>query len=351
MFQMLGGSHPGAYRARPFGRPVARRESVTGSSGSTARRLPSGAEHQVVERRRRPSVRTVTSCRPAGRPSAITRGRRSSSTNATTASPCVRSAVSLTRHHEFSGTTIVSSAAPRTRSRTLAGLRIAIYLTPGDAERRPQPRVRVTEARRRRSVAHPQDLTCGAPRSVTSESERADNRPRRSHEHLSADAVEHDVPTSNGPLSPMSGPNRSSPERGDAHRLVLVRHPPSRSGRRGELTRRSRGIRPPGRRSCSSANVDILRRAASGRRVNHVTLRVVHCGTGNVGLAGLELVGQYVWSRRMASTRARCGCPMACAPPTTGTLLAVEPDCLSNFGDSIGQSSTPPDVCAGSEHG
>jgi hypothetical protein len=32
-------------------------------------------------------------------------------------------------------------------------------------------------------------------------------------------------------------------------------------------------------------------------------------------------------------------------------LLAVEPDCLSNFGDSIGQSSTPPDVCAGSEHG
>ena len=96
-----------------------------------------------------------------------------------------------------------------------------------------------------------------------------------------------------------------------------------------------------------------------------MTLRVVHCGTGNVGLAGLEgiidhpeleLVGQYVWSEELVGvdSGARCGLPDTGVRATDDwdALLAVEPDCLSYFGDSIGRElQAARDVCRFLEHG
>jgi hypothetical protein len=77
--------------------------------------------------------------------------------------------------------------------------------------------------------------------------------------------------------------------------------------------------------------------------------RVVHCGTGYVGTAGLqgilnhpdlELVGQYVWSPEKVGVDSGALCGM----PDTGVLatgdwdevLDLDADCLSYFGDSIG---------------
>ena len=78
--------------------------------------------------------------------------------------------------------------------------------------------------------------------------------------------------------------------------------------------------------------------------------RVVHCGTGNVGVAGLqgilnhpelELVGQYVWSPEKVGVDTGSLCDM----PETGVittdnwdeLFDLHADCLSYFGDSLGQ--------------
>ncbi len=96
-----------------------------------------------------------------------------------------------------------------------------------------------------------------------------------------------------------------------------------------------------------------------------MTLRVVHCGTGNVGLAGLdgiidhpelELVGQYVWSPEKVGvdSGALCGLPDTGVRATDDwdALLAAEPDCLSYFGDSIGRElQAAQDVCRFLEHG
>jgi hypothetical protein len=96
-----------------------------------------------------------------------------------------------------------------------------------------------------------------------------------------------------------------------------------------------------------------------------VTLRVVHCGTGNVGVAGLqgilnhpdlELVGQYVWSpdKVGVDSGALCGAPDTgvLATDDWDALLDLAPDCLSYFGDSIGRElDAAHDVCRFLEHG
>jgi hypothetical protein len=80
-------------------------------------------------------------------------------------------------------------------------------------------------------------------------------------------------------------------------------------------------------------------------------LRVVHCGTGNVGKAGLrgvlhhpdlELVGHYVWS----PDKVGLDSGVICGEEPTGilatndweALLDLNADCLNFFGDSIGRA-------------
>ena len=96
-----------------------------------------------------------------------------------------------------------------------------------------------------------------------------------------------------------------------------------------------------------------------------MALRVVHCGTGNVGGAGLagiinhpdlELVGQYVWSPEKVGvdSGALCGLPDTgvIATDDWGALLDLEADCLSHFGDSIGRElQAAEDVCRFLERG
>jgi 4-hydroxy-tetrahydrodipicolinate reductase len=95
-----------------------------------------------------------------------------------------------------------------------------------------------------------------------------------------------------------------------------------------------------------------------------LALRVVHCGTGNVGGAGLagiinhpdlELVGQYVWSPEKVGVDSGALCGM----PDTGViagdwdaLLVLEADCRSHFADSIGRErAAVEDVCRFLERG
>ncbi|WP_045877755.1 dihydrodipicolinate reductase [Pseudofrankia sp. DC12] len=96
-----------------------------------------------------------------------------------------------------------------------------------------------------------------------------------------------------------------------------------------------------------------------------MTYRVVHCGTGRIGVAGLkgvlnhpdlELVGQYVWSPGKVGVDAGALCGM----PDTGVratndwdeLFALNADCLSYFGDTVGREmQSVQDVCRFLERG
>jgi hypothetical protein len=96
-----------------------------------------------------------------------------------------------------------------------------------------------------------------------------------------------------------------------------------------------------------------------------VAYRVVHCGTGNVGAAALqgilnhpdlELVGQYVWSPEKVGVDSGSLCGM----PDTGVLatddwdelLDLDAECLSYFGDSIGNElDSAMEVCRFLERG
>ncbi|WP_319453360.1 MULTISPECIES: dihydrodipicolinate reductase [unclassified Mycobacterium] len=81
-----------------------------------------------------------------------------------------------------------------------------------------------------------------------------------------------------------------------------------------------------------------------------MALRVVHCGTGNMGTVGLkyllqlpdlELVGHYVWSPGKVGVDSGS----LCGQPPTGVittndwqdLIRLDADCLVYFGDSIGR--------------
>ena len=81
-----------------------------------------------------------------------------------------------------------------------------------------------------------------------------------------------------------------------------------------------------------------------------MAIRVVHCGTGDVGkyaLEGilhhpdLELIGQYAWSPEKVGVDAGALVGHADTGVTTTNdwdeLLALDADCLSYFGDSIGR--------------
>ncbi|PXW36227.1 UNVERIFIED_CONTAM: hypothetical protein DES50_1011177 [Williamsia faeni] len=80
-----------------------------------------------------------------------------------------------------------------------------------------------------------------------------------------------------------------------------------------------------------------------------MALKVIHCGTGNMGRIGLqriiadpdlELVGHYVWSEHKVGVDSGT----LCRQPPTGVittnnwdeLLALDADCLAYFGDAIG---------------
>ena len=96
-----------------------------------------------------------------------------------------------------------------------------------------------------------------------------------------------------------------------------------------------------------------------------MAFRVVHCGTGNVGVAGLqgilnhpelELVGQYVWSPEKVGVDSGSLCDM----PETGVittdnwdeLFDLHAHCLSYFGDSLGRElESAADVCRFLERG
>lgn len=82
-----------------------------------------------------------------------------------------------------------------------------------------------------------------------------------------------------------------------------------------------------------------------------MALRVVHCGTGNVGKAAvrgiinhpdLELVGWYVWSPDKVGVDAGeiCGLPKTGVKATSdwNALYELKADCVSFFGDSIGRA-------------
>jgi hypothetical protein len=81
-----------------------------------------------------------------------------------------------------------------------------------------------------------------------------------------------------------------------------------------------------------------------------MALKVVHCGTGNMGKIALariiqnpdlELVGLYAWSPEKVGQ----DCGVLCGLPPVGVkatnnwdeLVALKADCLSYFGDSIGR--------------
>lgn len=89
-----------------------------------------------------------------------------------------------------------------------------------------------------------------------------------------------------------------------------------------------------------------------------MALRVVHCGTGNVGKAGLrgilhhpdlELVGHYVWSPDKVGVDSGLLCGEApvgvIATDDWDSLLALEADCLSFFGDAIGRAQACVEIC------
>jgi 4-hydroxy-tetrahydrodipicolinate reductase len=96
-----------------------------------------------------------------------------------------------------------------------------------------------------------------------------------------------------------------------------------------------------------------------------MALRVVHCGTGNVGTSGLqgiinhpdlELVGQYVWSPHKVGVDSGVLCGLAetgiRATDDWDALLDLAPDCLSYFGDSVGRElQSVDDVCRFLERG
>lgn len=93
--------------------------------------------------------------------------------------------------------------------------------------------------------------------------------------------------------------------------------------------------------------------------------RVVHCGTGNIGADGLrgilqhpdlELVGHYVWSESKVGKDS--GELVGVAPVGVKAtndwdeLLALDADCVSFFGDSIGkEKETAATVCRFLERG
>lgn len=93
--------------------------------------------------------------------------------------------------------------------------------------------------------------------------------------------------------------------------------------------------------------------------------RVIHCGTGNIGADGLrgilqhpelELVGHYVWSDSKVGKDSGelIGEPAAGVIATNNwdELLALEADCISFFGDSIGrEKETARTVCRFLERG
>jgi len=81
-----------------------------------------------------------------------------------------------------------------------------------------------------------------------------------------------------------------------------------------------------------------------------MALRVVHCGTGNMGKVGLrgvlrhpdlELVGHYVWSPEKVGLDSGSLCGQGPTGVVTTNnwedLLALNADCLTYFGDSIGR--------------
>jgi hypothetical protein len=78
----------------------------------------------------------------------------------------------------------------------------------------------------------------GARRVRDPELERVDHRSRRAHEHPERDPVEHDVLDLERPARPHERPQALvvAVHRGDALRLVVVRHlPRARAGRRRSL--------------------------------------------------------------------------------------------------------------------
>lgn len=90
-----------------------------------------------------------------------------------------------------------------------------------------------------------------------------------------------------------------------------------------------------------------------------MALRVVHCGTGNVGKSAvkgilnhpdLELVGWYVWSPDKVGMDAGdiCGLPKTGVKATNSLeeLLDLKADCVSFFGDAIGRADECFDLCA-----
>jgi len=96
-----------------------------------------------------------------------------------------------------------------------------------------------------------------------------------------------------------------------------------------------------------------------------VKKRVVHCGTGNIGADGLrgilqhpdlDLVGHYVWSEDKVGRDsgeliggAKAG---VIATNNWDELLALDADCISFFGDSIGrEKETAATVCRFLERG
>ncbi|GAA0326807.1 diacylglycerol kinase [Sphingomonas oligophenolica] len=93
--------------------------------------------------------------------------------------------------------------------------------------------------------------------------------------------------------------------------------------------------------------------------------RVVHCGTGNIGADGLrgilehpdlELVGHYVWSADKVGKDSGelVGVAAAGVKATNDwdTLLALNADCISFFGDSIGrEKQTANTICRFLERG
>jgi 4-hydroxy-tetrahydrodipicolinate reductase len=96
-----------------------------------------------------------------------------------------------------------------------------------------------------------------------------------------------------------------------------------------------------------------------------MALRVVHCGSGAVGTSGLrgvighpdlELVGQYVWSPEKVGvdSGALCGLPDTgvLATDDWDQLLALDADCLSYFGNTVGREvESVQDVCRFLERG
>jgi hypothetical protein len=90
-----------------------------------------------------------------------------------------------------------------------------------------------------------------------------------------------------------------------------------------------------------------------------MTLRVVHCGTGNMGMEALrgiihhpdlELVGQYVSSadKKGIDSGVIAGQdPVGvCATNNWNELLALKPDCLSYFGNAFGrEKAAQEDIC------